>query len=75
MSIMKNALVYVTNHKQVVQEEIDNALSQHQGVTRTSHSLKGKGMVFVDYECDEVSMEVLINDLKNSGMTARVIGL
>ena len=72
---MKSALVYVKNHKQLVQEEIDNALSEHYGVSKTRHALKGKGMVFVDYECDEVSMEVLLHDLQNAGMAARVVGL
>ncbi|MDH3327014.1 MAG: hypothetical protein OEM38_09900 [Gammaproteobacteria bacterium] len=75
MTVMTNALVYVKNHKRLVQEEIDNALSQHYGVSNTRHALKGKGMVFVDYECDEVSMETILNDLKKDGLAARVIGL
>jgi len=75
MTEMKNALVYVTNHKQLVVEEIDNALSEHFGVTHTHHALKGKGMVFVDYECNAVSMETLIHDLQKYGVSARVVGL
>jgi len=75
MTMMTNALVYVTNHKQLVREEIHNALSEHYGVTGMHFSLKGKGMVFVDYECDEVSMETIIHDLENNGMSARVVGL
>lgn len=72
---MTSALVYVKNHKQLVIEEIDNALAQHYGVSKTRHALKGKGMVFVDYECDDVSMETIIHDLQKNGMTARIIGL
>jgi len=75
MTVMTNALVYVKNYKQLVPEEIDKALAQHPGVSRTQLSFKGKGMVFVDYECDEVSMETIIHDLQNEGMSARVIGL
>ena len=75
MTLMKDALVYVTNHDQLVQEEIDNALSEHYGVSKTHHSLIGKGIVFVDYESDDVSMETLIHDLEKNGVSARVVGL
>jgi len=75
MTLMTNALVYVTNHKHLLPEEIDNALVEHYGVAGTRHSFKVKGMFFVDYESDEVSMENLLHDLQSSGMSARVIGL
>jgi len=75
MAKMTNALVYVINHKHLVREEIDNALSEHFGVSKARHALKGDGMVFVDYECDDVTMETILHDLQKDGLAARVVGL
>lgn len=73
--IIKNALLYVKNHRDVPSETINQHLSQQPGISRVAHSRRSNGLIFIDYQPSATSITDISHGLERQGMTNCIVGM
>jgi hypothetical protein len=75
MFTIKNALLYVKNHRDVSLETIRQQLSQHCGVSHVAPSSRSNGLIFIDYQPGTTSMTAISRHLGQSGMANYIVDM
>jgi len=75
MITIKNALLYIQNYDENTIPDIKNALFGQNGVSRVEASAYTKGMIFIDYQPRQNTMDMISRVLKQSGVQNVIIGM
>ena len=75
MFTIRNALLYVKNHREVSTEQVKKHLEDTLGISKVSPATKANYLIFIDYQPETVSLNEIFNGLSFHGVQPRLIGM